>query len=416
MAALPDGEYILTERVESPLPTRLHSRRCGWMRASAWPKDTRFTIVNGVWQCSTMSYGSRRGARLSDRHRRLVFVAVRTFLVPWAPALPSQFLGYCDGNDVLDFLVTTGRLTLDEVREAHALHNVGSAIGDALEAFHAAPVAAPIAAPAPAGPATLRVGDVIECGGGNGPRWAAIGVSGPEFLWQSAEGCPPFADRHRTDNEPVIGHVADMLAEGLAALSIVANRGPSLGVATGNVQPIPVYAGDILIADGNRDVRVLVLGAAPSDKLGPRVRVAQLRGGDSLDGSISLQPGNGWVHEDRSVLGYDYGGAPVRVGDVLRSVKDPPGHPHSVRLLVTGPAPQDGHGPCTSFKRLDGPIHSFDRVSLRPGNGWSVEAPPQIVAPSGPAPQNVLSIPRSQVPRRETSAFTLDDRDPFTLD
>jgi hypothetical protein len=495
MAALPDGEYILTERVENPIPSRLHSRRRGWMRADVWWKDTRFTIAGGVWSCDG-PYGSARGTRLSDKQRKLVFTTIKPFLQPWAPALPSQFLPYDGGGDVLDFLVTTGRLTLDEVRAAYALRDVGGALAHALEAFHAAPVVAP----EPPVSATVRVGDVIASGGGNGPRWVAIGVSGPEFLWQSAEGCAPFADRHRTDNEPVIGHVADMLAEGLAALSrgagtflrvgdvIVGDTspdpfvvmsvdsapkytwqgtnpgtnpesrdglghmfrdgfhparervighvadmlaeglaalspvaaGPLLGYAYGRGAFAPVYVGDILIAEGNTAVRALVLEAAPSDAGGPRVRIAQLGGGDVLKGSLSLQPGNGWVHEDRSVLGYDCGGIPVRAGDVLRCVKDPPNHPRSVRLLVTSPAPCDGYGPCAQYKLLDGPRQGFDRLSLRPGNGWRVETPrppeehllPRLEDLNN-APPN---FPRGPKPRFETSAFTLDDRDPFTLD
>jgi hypothetical protein len=422
MAALPDGEYILTERVANPIPSRLHSRRRGWMRAPVWSKDTHFTIVSGVWSCDA-HLGYPRGTKLTDKQRRLVFNTIRNFLVPWAPTLPSQFLTYDEGGDVLDFLVTTGRLTLADVREAYALRNIGGALGVALETFHKpAPPSVPTATPAV--PATIRVGDVIESAGSK-TRWVAMESLGREFLWQSADGCEPFSDPHRTNSETVVGHVAAMLAEGLAALSLVA--APVLGYAYGAGGFAPVYVGDILIADGNRNVRALVLEAAPSDALGPRVRVAQLGGGAGLNGSISLQRGNGWAHEDRTVLGYDCGGTPVRAGDVLRSVKDPLDDRHSLRMLLTGPAPQDGYGPCASFKLLAGPVPGFDHVSLRSGNGWSVV--PRTVPEEHMLPRlddlSVTVLKERAAPtngqcgpeiRFETSAFTLDDRDPFTLD
>jgi len=144
--------------------------------------------------------------------------------------------------------------------------------------------------------------------------------------------------------------------------------------------------------------------------MGPRARVAQLRGGASLNGSISLQPGNGWVHEHHHVLGYDCHHNPVCAGDVLVAAKDPPGHPHAVRFLVTGPAAPDDHGPCVEFQRLRGSIPGFDRISLRPANCWLVET----VKPQEPMLPSLAHL--TKMPRLATSAFTLDDHDPFTLD
>jgi hypothetical protein len=192
-----------------------------------------------------------------------------------------------------------------------------------------------------------------------------------------------------------------MLAEGLAALSPVTNRnrGPSLGVATGSGQPIPVHVGDILIADGNHNVRALVLGAAPSDKLGPRVCVAQLRGGAGLNGSISLQPGNGWLHEDASVLGYDGAGNPVRALDVLRHVDNRAPD----RFLVIGAAPADSRGPNVFFKQLAGPVATWDRMSLTPGNSWRVDARLPHAPVSAPAASR-----RAPEPVDAEALFSLD--------
>ena len=102
MAALPDGEYVLTEHVASPLPARLQTHRRGWMRAPSWPKDTHFIIKAGKWECDR-HYGYTRSTALSDRQRGRVFQAVRRYLQLWAPALPSHIVKY-GAESALDFL------------------------------------------------------------------------------------------------------------------------------------------------------------------------------------------------------------------------------------------------------------------------------------------------------------------------
>jgi hypothetical protein len=257
VSALADGEYVLTQDVRSPLPTRLQTRRRGWMRAPLWTKGTHFTITNRQWECDRHFGYSRGGAaRLTQKQKNLVFFTLRSHLEPWAPALPSHIMGGYEGARVLDFLVTTGRLTLDEVREAHALREVGDAIAEGLRALCPKPCpytldecfnsfcqthaderaranaaaaaaheraranAAAAAAQAPTqAPTTLRIGDVI---GAMGDRYVVMDrCANGQYTWQSENPSvsrPSFEGPYNETDEHFIGHVADMIAAGLGAL------------------------------------------------------------------------------------------------------------------------------------------------------------------------------------------------------
>jgi hypothetical protein len=153
-------------------------------------------------------------------------------------------MGGHEGAAVLDFLVTTGRLTLDEVREAHALREVGDAIAEGLRALCPKPcpytldecfdnscqthayeraqqdAAAAAAAQAPTqAPRTLRIGDVI---GAQGDRYVVMDrCANGQYTWQSENppvSRPSFEAPYNETDEHFIGHVADMIAAGLGAL------------------------------------------------------------------------------------------------------------------------------------------------------------------------------------------------------
>lgn len=214
MTALPDGEYVLTEHVASPLPARLQTRRRGWMRAPSWPKDTHFIIKAGQWTCYRHC-GSTGSAALSARQRDCVFQAVRRYLQLWAPTLPSHIATDC-AESALDFLFVTGKITLDDVREAAACHDVGNTIGWALEGFFTKIAASAPPSQVPATPGGLRVGDVIRS---VYSLYVVCALNGAEYMWQgNNEQSRVFAATHEASREPVIGHVADMLTEGLRGL------------------------------------------------------------------------------------------------------------------------------------------------------------------------------------------------------
>jgi hypothetical protein len=278
------------------------------MRVSAWAKGTRFTIVNGVWLCRAHSGFD---TRLNETQRRRVFGTVRKFLAPLAPALPSQLLTKLDAQETLDFLVTTGQLTLDEVLKACAMRNVGGALGEALRRFHSAPVAAS----GPAASSPIRVGDVIASSQSSSDvRWIAVEIFPTEVLWVSPQGGSPFLDRFRS-SERVVGHVADMLAEGLAALSAA----PPLpaGALGRDSQGNPVRAGSVLrsladTADDPRATRLRVIGPGPVDGF---VAVSQLNGHNVPFDAVTLLPGPGnvWVCEPDAIVvteSFRRGGAP----------------------------------------------------------------------------------------------------------
>jgi hypothetical protein len=299
MSKLPDGEYVLTERVTSPLPERLRTTRRGWMRAPYWLKGTHVTIKNGKWSFDR-HYGYRDGAdQLSDKQRRRVFIEVKSRLQPFAPVLPSHIVGR-DAAEVLDFLFTTGKFTLDDAREALICHSIGDTIGTALSEFHAALPAAP-PSQTPVAPGGLRVGDVIQ--DGNMKRYVATSaqhVNG-EYEWQHEDTANySFFDPFHANNETIVGHVADMLAEGLAALCADADADATvLGFdGAGN----PVRAGDVLrsLEDPTDPDRFLVEAAANPDDHGPRVFFKRLKGCNPGFALISLQRGNKWRCEPAS--------------------------------------------------------------------------------------------------------------------
>jgi hypothetical protein len=265
VSKLPDGKYRLTCRVESPLPkSAISRRRSGWQRHSSWSEGTFFTIAGGIWTCDA---GYRRyGAKLlTSNHLQRVIAAIQPHLEPWAPSLPSHVVAPYDCQALLDHLVTLGKLTLAEVLEAHETVDVAEKIEAGLRALcppepdpcpyveeecwdrscvthaelHAAEAQAfagtlvsfaakaaiaaaeeAAAATAPVwrepAPGELLVGTVIA--DATGTTWVVIGVRSDDqgYDWRNDRGSL-LADAYR--QERIIGHVADMVAEGLAALS-----------------------------------------------------------------------------------------------------------------------------------------------------------------------------------------------------
>jgi hypothetical protein len=358
-----DGEYVLTANVSSPLPTRLQTRRRGWIRAPHWPKDTHFVITDGNWSCDH-HYGYRNGASaLTPKQRANVFRALRANMQRWAPALPSHVVGY-SGKEVLDFLFATGKFTMDEVKEAHACLNIGEYIGDALAALCKAPPpppSAPVAAPqaqAPGAPGTiLRIGDVIRP---VGDRYVVCDRNGNEYTWQGdGYHSHVFVAPYEPSSGPVIGHVADMLAEGLRAL---------------NHAPCPkqtcVHCGVTMFE------------------------------GQSLHAPTCLLQS---LRIDGAVLGYDSAGTIVRVGDTLHG-KDT-ANPATV-FLVTGAFPPDADGPRVSFKQLAGPTAPWNAISLERGNLWRCvpASPPEHMPP----PVEQFTSRRDREPVDTASLFSLD--------
>jgi hypothetical protein len=179
------------------------------MREQRWRAGLHFTITNGSWSCDR-HYGSVSGhARLTPPQKLAVRSALKAHLEPWAPALPSHTVNY-NSKEVLDFLFVTGKFTLQDVQEALLCHDVGATIGRALEAICEAP------APVAVAPASLRVGDVIRS---STDLYVVCGFAGSDYLWQSdGDSARVFSAPYDPCREPLIGHVADMIAEGLGAL------------------------------------------------------------------------------------------------------------------------------------------------------------------------------------------------------
>jgi hypothetical protein len=269
-------------------------------------KDTHFIIKNGRWSCDR-HYGYRDGSdQLSHRQRTKVFQTIKWHLQSWAPALPSHVVGY-SAKEVLDFLFVTGKFTMDEVKEACACGDVGDAIGSALAALCQAPSAPPPApvvvtpAQVPATLTSLRVGDVIQSGG---YRYVVCDRGVGEYMWQSdREHDPVFSGQYDPSIETFVGHVADMLAEGLAALHGAPlsrqSHGPVLGY-DGDGKPVRV--GNVLHSRPDLDVtrHFLVTGPAEPDANGPCVFFKQLTGPAVSWLYISLQPPNRWLCEPAS--------------------------------------------------------------------------------------------------------------------
>jgi len=360
-----DGEYVLTADVNSPLPTRLQTRRRGWIRAPHWPKDTHFVIKDGNWSCDRHYGYSNGSSALTDKQRANVFRALRANMQRWAPALPSHVVGY-SGKEVLDFLFATGKFTMDEVKEAHVCLNIGEYIGDALAALCKAPPPAPASSPSQAPslllPGGLRVGDVVRS---SGDMYVVCGPSGAGYMWQGdSDSNPVFHAPYDATREPVIGHVADMLAEGLRAL---------------NDAPCPkktcFYCGVTMFE------------------------------GQSLHAPTCLLQS---LRIDGAVLGYDAARTPVRVGDTLHGNDNGP----ATVFLVTGAAAAGPEGPRVYFRQLAGPKAPWTSMSLGHGNVWRcVPASPSVPASPPehmPPPVEQITSRRDREPVDTASLFSLD--------
>jgi hypothetical protein len=216
---LADGKYRLTQTVRSPVPTRLHSRRCGWQRQSTWHSDTYFTVLAGKWTCDS-DYRTSRSALLPSKWKQAVFEALKPYLELWSATLPSHVLkGWLVADDVLDHLVAIGRLTLAEVQECATHVNVGEHVGEAMTAL-CKPAPAPASVPQHVPPApvvALRVGDIIESSGDECVVLEALAGASGAYRWQSGDS-PGFVAFFYPNTEKLIGHISDRIAEAMTAL------------------------------------------------------------------------------------------------------------------------------------------------------------------------------------------------------
>lgn len=275
----PDGYYRLKTNVVSPLPARItgsRRRSKGWAKG-LWHQHTEFKVEAGLLTCVTFNGVT---PKLSSNQRAAVALALEPYLEP-IPTLPSHLLkdtSFADADETLDALYALGKITLDDIREARTALDAASALQ-----WHARDLGELASVPEPATATSTtkwstqptpsrepRLGDVIAVVGGE--LFVNVSVPGtqPRF-WQSHWGHSVSDPWKGPREEPIVGHVADMLAEGLATFTKRSIEARTLGYdATG----APVGTGDVLRMAGTR---LRVTGLSPSQGY-PHVLFTQLSG------------------------------------------------------------------------------------------------------------------------------------------